>query len=155
MTYDRTRFYTINLPRGGGSYTAKDGRRFTGERAYERGSLYDKAIAAGRSSFKAFNDAPGGPRHLSEMKAHGAITKITLVPAQSRAILEHADGHRWTERHTDPARLYEIAKDYMGVPEYPNASHHQRARALPVGPGEHERLGREDGREPEAEPDAD
>lgn len=131
-------------------YTAKDGHKFSGQGAYQRGRLYDRALGGDKNKFEPFNRAPGGPRHEHEIKEHGEVKSVT-INRDGTTKVTHRDGHSWGERHPDLARANEVSRDYFGVPQFPASEHFKKTRAHPVGPGEGERLKNEDGREGEEE----
>lgn len=129
-------------------YIAKDGKKITGQGAYQRGRLYDKSLGTDKNKFEVINTAPGGPRHEHERKAHGEVKSVT-VNRDGTTRVTHADGHSWGERHPDLARANEVTRDYFGVPSFPASEHFRRTRSHPVGEGEGKRLQHEDGREEE------
>lgn len=130
-------------------YIAKDGKKITGQGAYQRGRLYDKSLGTDKNKFEPINRAPGGPRHEHEIKQHGAVNEVT-IKRDGTTRVTHSDGHIWGERHPDLARASEISREYFGVPHFPASEHFQRTRAHPSGKGEESRLRHEDGREEEA-----
>lgn len=136
------------------SYKATDGREFTHAglyHNYQRGLDEDAREQLAQKSAQQIEDAPGGPEHEANIKAHGPVLESTIKydgAGRWRHIATHRDGSKSESVHPEAFRAQQIQGRYFGIDEPPPAiKTHQRSRQVPTGEREQERQDREDGRQ--------
>lgn len=136
------------------SFRASDGREFTHEglyRNYQRGLDQDARDRLALKGQRQIENAPGGPEHEANIKAHGPVLESTIKydgAGRWLHIATHQDGIKSKSVHPEVFRAQQIQGRYFGIDEPPPAiKTHQRSRQVPTGEREQERIDREDGRE--------
>lgn len=127
------------------AYKAKDGKILP---TVMQGRKYDESLA--EKSKSETENAPGGPEHIENVRAHGVVHKSVIEfegNGRWRHTATHADGVESTSVHPQWHRAHDVQAMYFDPDGKPGALEtHQKSRSHPVGPKESERLDKEDGR---------